>query len=219
MVIVLFWGTVYDIGFTWVYHIRISSASFEMLLPLLGWLCTVKNRCLVPYMAGCYQTISTNPLIRRSYMRTVYLLYIYNIIVIHNIVCIYNPFYYLYIYMYVCMYVYCIYLYIYVYIYINNIISPWYSHICWGPGNREKIRVRSGRSLRNWDGSPRMSNVSIKIFGAPVGSSTGHQRFWSLFFGHWSQGDSTTNHFWDLQKINIGFYEAVRSGRIQVLLM
>ena len=130
MVIVLFWGTVYDIGFTWVYHIRISSASFEMLLPLLGWLCTVKNRCLVPCMAGCYQTISTNPLIRRSYMRTVYLLYIYNIIFLHNIVYIYNTFYYLYNYIY--MYVYCI------NIYIKNIISPWCSHICWGPGNREK---------------------------------------------------------------------------------
>ena len=120
MVIVLFWGTVYDIGFTWVYHIRISSASFEMLLPLLGWLCTVKNRCLVPYMAGCYQTISTNPLIRRSYMRTVYLLYIYNIIVIHNIVCIYKPFYYLYIYMYVCI----LYLFIYICIYIKIISYP-----------------------------------------------------------------------------------------------
>ena len=111
MVIVLFWGTVYDIGFTWVYHIRISSASFEMLLPLLGWLCTVKNRCLVPCMAGCYQTISTNPLIRRSYMRTVYLLYIYNIIFLHNIVYIYIIHFIIYIIIYICMYIVLIYIY------------------------------------------------------------------------------------------------------------
>ena len=72
-----------------------------------------------------HQTISTNPLIRRSYMCTVYLLYIYNIIIIR--VYIYIYIYKIHIIIYICIY--CIYIYIEYHIpmIFPYLLGPWES--------------------------------------------------------------------------------------------